>query len=131
LDNFAKRCIFLGEVAKVGGECLVQFPKLLEDMVGIIKIAKGIEINGPERKSGRASPQRAGAEICTEGKRPNNLGHHTNTKDKPGYNFQQEWYPKGKTTNVGNKESGFVVLKQIRNQVGRDLASSSCDRGVA
>jgi hypothetical protein len=48
--------IFLGEVAKVGGGCLVQFPKLLEDMVGIIKIAKGIEMDGPERKSGRASP---------------------------------------------------------------------------
>jgi hypothetical protein len=48
--------IFLGEVAKVGGGCLVQFPKLLEDMVGIIKIAKGIEMDGPERKSGCASP---------------------------------------------------------------------------
>jgi hypothetical protein len=46
-NNFAKRCIFLGEVAKVGGECLVQFPKLFEDMVRIIKIAKDIEIDGP------------------------------------------------------------------------------------
>ena len=51
--------IFLGEVAKVGGGCLVQFPKLLEDMVGIIKIAKGIEMGGPEKKSGHTSPQRA------------------------------------------------------------------------
>jgi hypothetical protein len=42
------------------------------------------------------------------------LGHHTNTIEKPRYNFQQEWYPRGKTTNVGNKESGFVVLKQIK-----------------
>jgi hypothetical protein len=41
------------------------------------------------------------------------LGHQTNTKDKPRYNFQQGWYPRGKTTNVGNEESGFVVLKQI------------------
>jgi hypothetical protein len=51
--------IFLGEVAKIGGGCLVQFPKLFENMVGIIKIAKGIEMDGPERKSGCASPQRA------------------------------------------------------------------------
>jgi hypothetical protein len=59
MDNFAKKCIYLGEVAKVGGGCLVQIPKLLEDMVGIIKIANGIEVDGPERESGRASPQRS------------------------------------------------------------------------
>jgi hypothetical protein len=29
MDNFAKKCIYLGEVAKIGGGCLVQFPKLL------------------------------------------------------------------------------------------------------
>jgi hypothetical protein len=27
MDNVAKKCIFLGEVAKVGGGCLVQIPK--------------------------------------------------------------------------------------------------------
>ena len=59
MDNFAKKCIFLGEVAKVGGGWLVQFSKLLEDMVGIIMIAKGIEIDGVEKKLGRALPQRA------------------------------------------------------------------------
>jgi hypothetical protein len=59
MDNFATKCIFLGEVAKLGGECLVQFPKLLEDMVEIIKIAKCIEVDGPERKTGFASLQRS------------------------------------------------------------------------
>jgi hypothetical protein len=59
MDNFVKKCIFLGEVAKVGGGCLVHIPKFLEDMVAIIKIAKGIEIDSPEKKLGRASPQRA------------------------------------------------------------------------
>ena len=67
-----------------------------------------------KKKLGGISPQRAWGEICPEGKRPNNLGHHTNTKYKPRYNFQQGWYPRGKTTNVGNKETGFVVLKQIK-----------------
>jgi hypothetical protein len=27
MDNVAKKCIFLGKVAKVGGGCLVQIPK--------------------------------------------------------------------------------------------------------
>ena len=26
MDKFAKKCIFLGEIAKVGGGCLVQVP---------------------------------------------------------------------------------------------------------
>jgi hypothetical protein len=28
IDKIAKKCIFLGEVAKVGGECLVHIPKV-------------------------------------------------------------------------------------------------------
>ena len=57
MNNIPKKCIFLGEIAKVGGGHLVEVPKAFEN-TGIIKIAKGIEIDGPERKSGRASPQR-------------------------------------------------------------------------
>jgi hypothetical protein len=58
MDKFCRKCIFLGEVAKVGGGYLVLVPKPLED-TGVMKIAKGIKIDGPEGKSGRASPQRA------------------------------------------------------------------------
>jgi hypothetical protein len=58
MDNFAKKCIFLDKIAKVDGGHLVEVPKAFEN-TGIIKIAKGIEIDGPKRKSGRASQQRA------------------------------------------------------------------------
>ena len=27
MDNFAKKCIFLGEVAKIGGGCPIKIPK--------------------------------------------------------------------------------------------------------
>jgi hypothetical protein len=59
LEEHSKKCIVLGGVSKVGGGCLVQVPKAFKDMVGIIKVAKSIEIDGPERKSGCVSPQRA------------------------------------------------------------------------
>jgi hypothetical protein len=57
MENFAKKCIFLGEIAKVGGGHLVEVSKTFEN-IGIMTIAKGIKIDGPERKSGRTSPQR-------------------------------------------------------------------------
>ena len=56
------------------------------------------------------------------------LGCYTNTKDKPRYNFQQGWYPRGKTTNVGNKESSFVVLKQIKDCAADGMLE--CDFGL-
>jgi hypothetical protein len=58
MDNFAKKCIFLDEIAKVGGGHLVKGPKAFEN-TGIIKIAKDIKIDSPEKKSCYASPQRA------------------------------------------------------------------------
>jgi hypothetical protein len=58
MDNFAKKCICLGEKQKLVVDTLLKFPNLLRD-TKIIKIAKGIGIDGPEKKSGRTSPQRA------------------------------------------------------------------------
>ena len=48
------KCIFLGEVAKVGGGCLVQSPKVFEDIANIIKISENIEADGLEKKWGGA-----------------------------------------------------------------------------
>jgi hypothetical protein len=39
MDNFAKKCILLGYIAKVDGGHLVEVPKAFEN-TGIIKIAK-------------------------------------------------------------------------------------------
>ena len=50
MDNFSRKCIFLGGVVKVGGGRLVQIPRAFEDMAGIIKVAKGIEADGPKTK---------------------------------------------------------------------------------
>jgi hypothetical protein len=58
MDNFGNKCIFLGEKTKVGGGHLVLVPKTFED-TGIMKIANDIESDGPERKLGRGSQQRA------------------------------------------------------------------------
>ena len=43
-------------------DALFKFPKLIEVVVRIIKIAKSIEVNDPERKLGSASQQRAWGE---------------------------------------------------------------------
>jgi hypothetical protein len=39
-----------------------------------MKIAKGIKIDGPERKSAHTSPQKAWAEICSKAKRLKKFG---------------------------------------------------------
>jgi hypothetical protein len=47
MDEFAKRCIFLGGLQKWVVDALFKFPKLPEDVAGIIKIAERIEADGP------------------------------------------------------------------------------------
>ena len=46
MDNFFRKRIFLGEVAKVGDGCLVQVSLLSKDMAKINKIANSIEDDG-------------------------------------------------------------------------------------
>jgi hypothetical protein len=50
MDKFGRKCIFLGEVAKVGGGCLDQVPYAFQGHGEINKIAKSIEANGPKKK---------------------------------------------------------------------------------
>ena len=57
MDEFAKKCIFLGGLQKWVVDALFKFPKLPEDVAGIIKIAERIEANGLERKSSGPSQQ--------------------------------------------------------------------------
>jgi hypothetical protein len=38
-------------------DALFKFPKLLEDVTGIIKIAKGIEADGPKKNKSWVAPQ--------------------------------------------------------------------------
>ena len=59
MDEFAKKCIVLGGVSKGVVNTLFKFPKFIEVVAGIIKIAKSIEVDDPEKKLGGASPQMA------------------------------------------------------------------------
>ena len=56
MDEFAKKCIFLGGLQKWVVDAF-KFPKLSEDVAGIIKIAERIEVDGPKRKSNGPSQQ--------------------------------------------------------------------------
>ena len=50
MDEFAKKCIFLGGLQKWVLDVLFKFPKLPEDVAEIIKIAERIEADGSEKK---------------------------------------------------------------------------------
>ena len=50
MDRFAKKYIFSNGLQMWVVDALFKFPKLLEDMAGITKIAKNIEVDGFERK---------------------------------------------------------------------------------
>ena len=57
INELAKKHIFLDGVAKRVLDILFKFPKLIEVVAGIIKIAKSIEADEPEKKSDGASHQ--------------------------------------------------------------------------
>ena len=57
MDEFAKKCIFLGGLQKWVVDTLFKFPKLPEDVARIIKIIERIEADGPKRKSSGPSQQ--------------------------------------------------------------------------
>ena len=51
MDEFSKKCNLLSGLQKWIVDILFKFPKLTQDMAGIINIAKKIKIDGPKRKS--------------------------------------------------------------------------------
>jgi hypothetical protein len=55
MDEFSKKYIFLGGLQKWVVDALFKFPKLLEDVAGIIKIAERIEADGSKIKSSAPS----------------------------------------------------------------------------
>lgn len=52
IDKYAEKCIFLDGVQMWVVDALLKIPKLLEDVAGIIKIAKSIEVDGPSQQNG-------------------------------------------------------------------------------
>ena len=50
MDEFAKKCIFLGGLQKWVVDALFKFPKISKGVAGIIKIVERIVADGPKRK---------------------------------------------------------------------------------
>jgi hypothetical protein len=83
MDEFAKRCIFLGGLQKWVVDVLFKFPKLPEDVAGIIKIAERIEADGPERKSSGPAQQNGSNQNMSRGKERKKFGPSNQFKGQP------------------------------------------------
>ena len=108
MDKFCNN-YFLG-----GWWTLFNFTKCFEYVVGIIKIAESSEANSPGRKYGSASQQVDLSQNKSQDK------EHKKFRTL----YQHKWQAKGTTPNkgdtlggnppnMGHKESGFVVPRQI------------------
>jgi hypothetical protein len=104
MDEFAKRCIFLGGLQKWVVDALFKFPKLPEDVAGIIKIAERTEADGPERQSSGPAQQSGSSRNMSRGKKCKKFGPSNQFKGQPdGTNSTKDGYQGGKPPNVGIK----------------------------
>ena len=104
MDEFAKKCIFLGGLQKWMVDALFKFPKLPKDVAGIIKIVERIEANGPERKSSGPSQQSKFSKNGSRGKERQKFGssnRHKGLVDSTTYNKGSNH--EGKPLKGGNK----------------------------
>ena len=74
MDEFAKKCIFLGGLQKWVVDALFKFPKVPKNAAGIIKIAEKIEADDPERKSSGPSQQSGLKKNRSQGKERKKFG---------------------------------------------------------
>ena len=104
MDKFAKKCIFLGGLQKWMVDALLKFPKLPEDVAGIIKIAERIEADGPERKSSGPSQQSSFSKNGSRGKERKNFGSSNWHKGQvDGTTYNRGGNHVGKPPKGGNK----------------------------
>ena len=104
MDEFAKKCIFLGGLQKWVVDALFKFPKLPEDVAGIIKIAERIEADGPEKKSSGPSQQSGVSRNMSRGKERKRFGPSNQHKGQSeGTTSNKGGYQSGKPPNVGFK----------------------------
>ena len=76
-------------------DVLFMFPKLLENITRIIKIAKGIEANGLEKLSGYPSQQSVLSLNMSQGKENKKLGHHNTTQHNANNKQPHAYKPLG------------------------------------
>ena len=114
IDEFAKKCIFLGALQKWVEDALFKFPMYPSVVLGIIKIAQNTDAHGPKTKASDPSPQSGLSRNMSLGKESKKFGpsyhHKGQAKRKIFYKGGNQ---EGKPPNVGNKEGGFVVPRQI------------------
>ena len=115
MNKFAKKCIFLGGLQKWVVDALFKFPKLPEEVAGIIKIAERIEADGPERKPSGPAQQIGSSRNMSRGKERKKFGPPNPFKGQPdGTNTTKGNYQGGKPPNVGIK--------------GGDVKDKRCDK---
>jgi hypothetical protein len=86
-------------------DALFKFPKLPEDVAGIIKIAERIEADGPERKSSGPAQQSGSSQNMSRGKERKKFGPSNRFKGQPnGTNSTKGCYQGGEPPNVGIKD---------------------------
>src|ERR1700738_1744885 len=104
MDEFAKKYIFLGGLQKWVVDALFKFPKLPEDVAGIIKIAERIEADAPERKSSGPAQQGGFSRNMSRGKERKKFGPSNHFKGQAdGKNANKGGHQGGKPPNGGMK----------------------------
>ena len=104
MDEFAKKCIFLGGLQKWVVDALYKFPKLPEDMVGSIKILGRIEADGLEKKSSGPSLQSGLSKNGSRGKEHKKFGSSNRHKGQVnGTTYNKGSNHEGKPPKGGNK----------------------------
>ena len=104
MDEFARKCIFFGGLQKWMVDALFKFPKLLEDMARIIKIAERIEADGPGRKSSGPFQQSSFSKNGSRGKECKKFGSSNRHKGQvDGTTYNKGGNHGGKPPKGGNK----------------------------
>jgi hypothetical protein len=105
MDNFIEERIVEGGIAEVDSGCIVLSLNNFWRCGGDYQDCESIEADNPETK---LSNNVVWAGICPKRKNAINMAHHINTKNQPKAHF-----PTNVAPNVGKKECGCVVPKQI------------------
>ena len=115
MDEFAKKCIFLGGLQKWVVDALFKFPKLPEDVVGIIKIAEKIEADGPERKSSGPSQQSGFSKNGSRGKECKKFG-------------SSNWHKGQVNCTTYNKGGNHVSKPPKGGNIGGEMKDKRCHK---
>jgi hypothetical protein len=112
MDEFSKKCVFLDGLQKWVVDALFKFPKLPEDVAGIIEIAEQIK-----RKSNSPFQQSYFNKNVPRGKRRKNFVSGQKSKDQSGgRSFNKGDHQNGNPSNTSDKRGGKNII------VAMDLA---------